>query len=176
MVVGSPFPDFTWGITNTFKYANFDLSFLIQGTQGGEIMNGDINYAETRRYVKGYNYANSWLADGVQGDGNTPINSGGINWMWTDYVLEDASYAALREMTFGFTLKSKYAKKVGLKSLRAYVSGQNLLFLTSKGFRLANPEARTQPTSAYESPLVDGYSRGGFPLQRTISFGVNFSL
>jgi len=176
MVVGSPFPDFTWGITNTFKYANFDLSFLIQGSQGGEIMNGDINYAETRRYVKAYNYANSWLADGVQGDGNTPINSGGINWMWTDYVLEDGSYAALREMTLGFTLQSKYAKKIGFKSLRAYISGQNLFFLTPKGFRLVNPEARTQPTSAYDSPLVDGYSRGGFPLQRTISFGINFSL
>ncbi len=176
MVVGSPFPDFTWGMTNTFKYKAFDFSFLLQGSQGGEIMNGDINYAETRRYVKAYNYANSWLADGVQGDGKTPINSGGINWMWTDYVLEDASYAALREMTIGFTLSSKYAKKVGLKSLRAYVSGQNLFFLLPQGMRMVNPEARTRPTNAYNSPLVEGYSRGGFPLQRTISFGLNFSL
>ena len=39
-----------------------------------------------------------------------------------------------------------------------------------------NPEARTRPTNAYNSPLVEGYSRGGFPLQRTISFGLNFSL
>ncbi|GAB1474998.1 hypothetical protein MASR2M69_24390 [Bacteroidota bacterium] len=176
MVVGSPFPDFTWGMTNTFKYKAFDLSFLLQGSQGGEIMNGDINYAETRRYVKAYNYANSWLADGVQGDGKTPINSGGINWMWTDYVLEDASYAALRELTVGFTLGSKYAKKIGLKSLRAYVSGQNLFFLLPSSMRLVNPEARTRPTNAYNSPLVEGYSRGGFPLQRTISFGLNFSL
>lgn len=176
VVSGSPFPDFTWGMTNTFKYKSLDLSFLIQGSQGGKIMNGDVNYAETRRYVKNYNYANSWLCDGVQGDGKTPINSGGINWMWTDYVLEDASYAALREVTLGFTLPAKFAKKVGMKSFRAYISGQNLFFLTSKGLRLVNPEARTTPTSAYNSPLVDGYSRGGFPLQSTISFGLSFSL
>ncbi|OFY39713.1 MAG: hypothetical protein A2X18_09905 [Bacteroidetes bacterium GWF2_40_14] len=176
VVSGSPFPDFTWGITNNFKYKSFDLSFLIQGSQGGKIMNGDINYVETRRYVKKYNYASAWLCDGVQGDGVTPVSSGGINWMWTDYVLEDASYAALREVTFGFTLKSKYAKKIGMKSLRAYISGQNLFFLTAKGLRLVNPEARTKPTNAYNSPLVDGYSRGGFPLQRTISFGLNVSL
>ena len=176
MVVGSPFPDFTWGFTNTIKIYDFDLAIHIQGSQGGEIMNGDINYAESRRYVKPNNYANSWLCDGVQGDGKTPINSGGINWMWTDYVLEDASYAALREVTLGFTLKPALSKKIGLKSLRAYVSGQNLFFLTPKGFRLVNPEARTTPTNAYNSPLVDGYSRGGFPLQRTISFGLNLSL
>lgn len=176
MVVGSPFPDFTWGFTNTMKIYDFDLAIHIQGSQGGEIMNGDINYAESRRYVKPNNYANSWLSDGVQGDGKTPINSGGINWMWTDYVLEDASYAALREVTLGFTLKPALSKKVRLKSLRAYVSGQNLFFLTPKGFRLVNPEARTTPTAAYNSPLVDGYSRGGFPLQRTISFGLNLSL
>lgn len=176
MVVGSPFPDFTWGFTNTMKIYDFDLAIHIQGSQGGEIMNGDINYAESRRYVKPNNYANSWLSDGVQGDGKTPINSGGINWMWTDYVLEDASYAALREVTLGFTLKPALSKKIGLKSLRAYLSGQNLFFLTPKGFRLVNPEARTTPTAAYNSPLVDGYSRGGFPLQRTISFGLNLSL
>lgn len=176
MVVGSPFPDFTWGFTNTFNIYDFDLSLHIQGSQGGEIINGDINYAESRRYVKQNNYANSWLCDGVQGDGKTPINSGGINWMWTDYVLEDASYAALREVTIGYTLKPSIARKIGMKSLRAYVSGQNLFFLTPKGFRLVNPEARTTPTSAYNSPLVDGYSRGGFPLQMTISFGLNISL
>ncbi len=175
-VSGSPFPDFTWGITNTFQYKNFDLSLLIQGSQGGKIMNGDINYAETRRYVKAYNYANSWLCDGVQGDGKTPINSGGINWMWTDYVLEDASYAALRDLTIGYTLSPKIAKKIGFKSIRAYASGYNLFFLTPKGLRLVNPEARTKPTAAYNSPLVDGYSRGGFPLQSTISFGLDISL
>lgn len=176
VVSGSPFPDFTWGITNTFRFKSLDFSFLIQGSQGGKIMNGDINYVETRRYVKKYNFANAWLCDGVQGDGKTPIGSGGINWMWTDYVLEDASYASLREVTLGFTLKSNLAKKIGMKSLRAYVSGQNLFFLTSDGLRLVNPEARTKPTNAYNSPLVDGYSRGGFPLQTTISFGLNVSL
>ncbi len=175
-VCGSPFPDFTWGITNSFKLGDFDLNLLIQGSQGGKIMNGDINYAETRRYVKVYNYANSWLCDGVQGDGHTPINSGGINWMWTNYVLEDASYAALRDLTIGYTLNKKIASKIGFKSLRVYASGYNLMFLTPKGMRLINPEARTKPTSAYNSPLVDGYSRGGFPIQSTISFGLDISL
>ncbi|GAL01715.1 putative outer membrane protein [Nonlabens ulvanivorans] len=30
--LGSPFPDFTWGISNTFKYKGFDLYFLWQGS------------------------------------------------------------------------------------------------------------------------------------------------
>ncbi len=33
--IGSPFPNFTWGFNNNLSYKNFDLSFLLQGVQGG---------------------------------------------------------------------------------------------------------------------------------------------
>jgi TonB-linked SusC/RagA family outer membrane protein len=36
-IVGQPNPKYTWGITNTFKYGAFDLSFLIQGQNGGNV-------------------------------------------------------------------------------------------------------------------------------------------
>ena len=47
-----PYPDFTWGITNNFTYKAFDLSFMVQGSQGGQLVNGDPNYNETKRYNK----------------------------------------------------------------------------------------------------------------------------
>ena len=34
VALGTPYPDFTWGITNTFQIKDFDISFLIQGVQG----------------------------------------------------------------------------------------------------------------------------------------------
>ncbi len=34
-VIGNPYPDFIWGITNNFTYKDFDLSFFFQGVQGG---------------------------------------------------------------------------------------------------------------------------------------------
>ena len=37
--IGSPFPDFTFGWTNTFRWKNFDLSIFINGSYGNKVMN-----------------------------------------------------------------------------------------------------------------------------------------
>ena len=171
IVTGNPYPDFTWGITNTITYKNFDLSFMFQGIQGGQLVNGDPNYNETKRYNKNYN-ANRWLSPMFPGDGKTPYSTVGFNWMLTDYVIEDASYYALREVIVGYTLPDKIAKKIHMASLRFYFSGQNLYFHTAGGYRGINPEARFT-TGPYNTPLVDGYQRGSFPMPKTILFGID---
>ena len=173
IVTGNPYPDFTWGITNNFNYKNFDLSFLLQGVQGGQLVNGDPNYNETKRYNKNYN-KDRWLSPMFPGDGKTPYSTVGFNWMLTDYVIEDASYWALREVIVGYTLPDKVAKKIRMSSLRFYFSGQNLYFHTAKGYRGINPEARFT-TGPYNTPSVDGYQRGSFPMPKTILFGVDIN-
>ncbi len=106
------------------------------------------------------------------GDGKTPYSTLGYNWMLTDYVVEDASYYALREVLLGYTLPEKIVKKAKLSSLRIYFSGQNLFFHKAASFRGLNPEARSI-SSQYSTPLVDGYQRGAFPVQKTFLFGVD---
>jgi len=172
-VIGNPYPDFNWGITNSFTYKDFDFSFFFQGVQGGSVIGGDANYNETKRYNTNYN-SNRWISPKFPGDGKTPYSTLGYNWMLTDYVVEDASYYALREILLGYTLPEKVAKKAGLSSMRIYLSGQNLFFHKAASFRGLNPEART--TSAqYSTPLVDGYQRGAFPVQKTYLFGIDFN-
>lgn len=80
--------------------------------QGGSVIGGDANYNETKRYNKNYN-ANRWISPMFPGDGKTPYSTLGYNWMLTDYVVEDASYYALREVLVGYTLPDKLAKKQG---------------------------------------------------------------
>lgn len=172
-IIGDPYPDFIWGISNNFTYKAFDLSFFFQGTQGGSIVNGDANYNETKRYNKNYT-ANRWVSPAFPGDGKTPYSTLGLNWMLTDYVVEDASFYALRELIVGYTLPESFTKKAKISSLRIYFSGQNLFYHKAAGFKALNPEARS--TSAqYASPLVDGYQRGAFPVQRTFLFGIDFN-
>lgn len=173
VVTGSPYPDFNWGITNNFTYKSFDLSFMFQGVQGGQLVNGDPNYNETKRYNKNYN-TNRWLSPMFPGDGKTPYSTVGFNWMLTDYVVEDASYYALREVIVGYTLPEKVAKRVGLSSLRIYASGQNMFFHSASGYRGINTEARFT-TGPYNTPLVDGYQRGSFPMPKTIIFGIDIN-
>lgn len=172
-ILGNPYPDFIWGITNNFTYKDFDLSFFFQGSQGGKVIGGDANYNETKRYNKNYN-SDRWVSPAFPGDGKTPYSTLGINWMLTDYVVEDASFYALRELLVGYTLPEKFAKKAGLSSLRVYFSGQNLFYHKAASFRGLNPEARNTG-GLYASTQIDGYQRGAFPVQKTLLFGIDFN-
>ena len=169
-VIGSPYPDFTWGMTNTITYGAFDFTFTFQGVQGGQLINGDPNYDEVKKLVRPYSN-NRWISEMYPGDGKTPAyNKAAFNWMLTDYIVEDASYYALREANLGYKFpenKIKFAK-----TLRIYLSAQNLYFHSAKSYRGINPESRFT-SGPYGSALLGGYQRGGFPIPRTLVFGVD---
>lgn len=174
-MIGSPFPDFTWGITNTIRYKNFDLSVLMQGSQGGQLINGDLYYNESKRQNESY-IKNRWLSAGNPGDGKTPYFTNGIaaDLLLTDYGVESASYAYLRNVILGYTFNNKALKKLKINSLRLYGAADNIFFITGKSYRGINPEARVV-SSSYASPVIVGYQRGGFPVNRTFTFGLDFN-
>jgi TonB-linked SusC/RagA family outer membrane protein len=172
-IIGSPYPDFTWGLTNTFTYKAFDASFTLQGVQGGNVINGDPNYNESKRKIREY-AENRWISPAFPGDGKTPYSTIGFNWMLTDYVVCDASYLALREVNLGYKLPDAVARFVKLSSLRVYFAGQNLFFKSASNFKALNPEGRAN-NGPYSSALIDGYQRGSFPIQKTYVFGIDIN-
>jgi TonB-linked SusC/RagA family outer membrane protein len=173
-ILGKAFPDFTWGVTNTVKYKGFDLTFVIQGVQGTSVLNGDAYYNESKWYNKNYNTPGRWVSAANPGDGKTPYASSGSDWMLTDYVIENGSYAALRSCMLGYSLPAKYTKRAKLNGVRMYAAGENLFYIMSKNYRGINPEARTT-SGTYSSPLIDGYQRGGFPIGRTVTVGIDIN-
>lgn len=173
VVIGDPFPDFTWGITNNLKYKNFDLSFLFQGVEGIDVWNGDEYYNETRKWNRNY-VTNRWINAENQGNGKTPYLNNGINHMMTDIAIQDGSYIALRDVTLGYTAPKKFARKLGLSNLRLYTSVQNLGYWWRSSYKGINPESRIM-SGNYSTPLYSGYQRGGFPLQRTFNFGIDIN-
>jgi TonB-dependent starch-binding outer membrane protein SusC len=174
VILGNPYPDFIWGITNNFAYKGFELSVFLQGSHGGKIINGDPNYNESGRYMRVYN-TNRWVSAGFPGDGKTPASRGtGFNWMLTDYVIEDASYWSLREINLSYALNASIIKRLGLNGLRVYVAAQNLYFHMASNYRSLNPEGRFQ-NGPYRSVLIDGYQRGTFPIPRTFTFGIDIN-
>jgi TonB-linked SusC/RagA family outer membrane protein len=172
-IIGNPYPDFIWGMTNVFTYKAFDLSFSFQGSQGGQLINGDPNYNETKRTNLNYT-KNRWVSAMFPGDGKTPYETSGFNWMLTDYVVEDASYVALRDITIGFTMPEEFAKKCLVNGMRLYFSGQNMYFYTPSNYRGINTEGRST-SGAYSSTLIDGYQRGAFPIPKTVVFGLDIN-
>lgn len=108
------------------------------------------------------------------GDGKTPYSTVGFNWMLTDYVVEDASFYSLRDVSVGYTLPEKWVNKARLSSLRIYFSAQNLFFHSASGYRGINIEGRSNGGN-YATPLIDGYQRGSFPIAKTYLFGIDLN-
>ncbi|WP_345947945.1 TonB-dependent receptor [Mucilaginibacter sp. PAMB04274] len=175
-VIGNPFPDFTWGITNSFKFKGIDLTLIMQGSQGGKLVNGDLFYNESKKLNRNFT-DNRWVSAANPGDGKTPYFTNGIaaDLLLTDYAVESASYAFLRNVIIGYTLPRTWLKRVKFNNVRLYAAADNVFFVAGKSYRGINPEAR-MVSAAYSSPVVSGYQRGGFPVNRTITFGldVNF--
>lgn len=169
--LGSPFPDFTWGFYNAFTYKNFDMNFLVQGSVGGEVFFGDGYYNEMRYLYKDF-VEGRWFSEGVAA--TKPRENNGRAWQNTDYLIQDASYMSLRTVTLGYTAPDAFISKLGLKKARFYLSGENLLYIKASDFWGLNPEGITT-SGIYSSPLISGYQRGAFPVQRTISFGIDIN-
>ena len=87
----------------------------------------------------------------------------------TDWAVEDADFLRLNTLTLGYTLPTQLTKRIGVSSLRFYVTAYNVFTLTNySGF---DPEAdcirRTTLT-----PNVD-YS--GYPKSRQFVVGLNLN-
>ncbi len=156
-ILGDPYPDFVWSVTNNFKYKNFDLSILFQGSHGAKVRNiGD-------QYL--FNHSVS----AQDFDPSTTPDQGFIKQkIFTDDIIQDASYIALRTVNLGYSFDRDLLNKLGITKARIYVAGQNLLYFTASDYTGFNPE------SIYNtSPTTYGYQRAGSPMARTISLGVN---
>lgn len=167
LIIGSPFPDFTYGINNQFKYGNWGLSFFFQGVQGADLLN--INVIES---MYPSNFRRNRLASMM--DRWTPENPGAawpssidsnlypgskVNTM----VLQDASYLRLKNMQVSFDVPTK--RIPFLSALKVYATGQNLLTFTDYvGF---DPEAN----SFGRNNVKIDYS--SYPLARIYMLGLN---
>lgn len=168
VIIGSPFPDFTYGIQNTITYKRFQLSFFIQGQKGGNQLN--INVMESmypnnfRRNRLSEQVLNRWTPENTSTkwpSGVQPSAYGGgkVNTL----VLQDASYIRFKNFQLGYNLPVENTKV--FQSARIYLTGQNLATITKyNGF---DPEA-----SAFGRSNVR-LDYNGYPLARTYILGVN---
>lgn len=174
-VIGNYQPDFTYGITNRFGYRGVELSFLIQGVQGSEILN------LTRRHLaNGEALTNSyalekdrWISPEQPGNGKIPradkqTSVHNNNNRPSSFQIEDGSYVRLRNVTLAYTFAPNTLGKK-FPALRVYFSGSNLVTITKyEGY---NPEVNNQSTSNN----TPGEDYGAYPLTRNYTFGVNVS-
>jgi hypothetical protein len=182
-VIGNSMPKFTFGWSNRLVYGQFDLNFLVQGSQGNDLFNitrialespGGTGAALLHRYSPDHEDAtipaiidqqtriNAGLASKVK----IPAASGNRNSRW----VEDGSYVRLKNITLGYNFPTQLSRRIHFSNIRLYVSATNLLTLT-------NYSGQDPEVSSYTGNDAQlGSDFNNYPQSRIFNVGINVSL
>lgn len=171
-IMGSPYPDFYYGMTNNFSYQGFTLSVGLQGSHGNKILSmarlGTVlTKASIRQLSSQLDY---WKSEQEPGDGNTPrpnnLVTGNTRGLYNTRFLDEGTYLRINNITLGYLLPSKVTNKWGIQGLRFYVNATNpFLFTKNSAF---NPDV-----SNSENPLNPGVDLNNYPLPKSLMVGLN---
>lgn len=174
--IGSAIPDFTYSVTNNFKYKNFNLSVVLTGSQGNEIYNFTRHYIDGIYPGFGDRYGNvstrvlNAFEAGVNENTNEPritLTDPNGNGRISNRFVEDGSYLRIQNVSLGYTLPSTIFEKSIFSYARIYVNVQNLYTFTKySGFdpALGNLD---------QNITLSGIDLGRYPVPRTTSVGVD---
>ncbi|MCW2120502.1 SusC/RagA family TonB-linked outer membrane protein [Flavobacterium sp. 7A] len=130
--IGNPTPDFTYGLTFSGDYKNFDISLAFTGVQGNEIYNvGKYYNVLWQDGGKFTSVLNSWTPTNT--DTNIPkasITDAAGNKEPSSFFVEDGSYLRLKNIEIGYNLPIKALGMDVFKSLRVSFNVQNAFVIT----------------------------------------------
>lgn len=163
---GTALPDLYGGFSISFSYKNFDLSADFTYQIGGQVYDSDYAgmMASPKASSKGTNFhadlLNAWTADNKNtsiprmqfGDDYSAASS--------DRFLTNASYLGLQNINAGYTVSSKYTRKVGLEKVRVYLAADNIWYWSKRQGLDPRQSLTGSVTNSFYAPI------------RTISGGV----
>jgi TonB-linked SusC/RagA family outer membrane protein len=171
-------PVFNYGISTGAAWKDFDLTMNFQGAYGVYVQ-----YAEVLTEALAFGGQNTltWFMDRWHPeDPNADYFNSGTKWVEGFYpvtghdgrrtgtnAIQDASYMRLKTLELGYTLPKKLVTRAGIKNLRIYLSGYNLLTFT--GLHEVDPE-RPGSDGGASTNYVDFYN---YPVNRTYTIGAS---
>ena len=167
-VIGNGLPNFSLGISNTFKFGNIDFSFFLRGDFGHDLVNMYRNFYESLGNTSSRPIENQVKTSEFREDlfGQPKFSS---------YAVEKASFLCLDNATLGYNMKL-----AGNRPFRLYLSGRNLFYLTN--YTGVDPNVRYVDTgdadnggqSFRNDPLAPGLDRRNTYFRSySLNFGVN---
>lgn len=182
-ILGKAAPDFYGGLSNNFKYKNWDLSVATQFSIGNKVYNliratyqtlgwSDGGWDENNNLLQVYANNATIVEKRWKKPGDvTDIPRASL--IFSNYLqnssqfLEDASFLRIRNVNLGYTIRPKNQKT--FSSMRLYAEIQNLYTFTKYyGF---DPEVSS---TGGGSPNTAGIDYAAYPQARTFILGLNF--
>ena len=177
--VGNPIPDWLGGLRNTFTYKGFELSFLFDFRQGGDIWNG--TYARMHNLgVSGdsEDRERTFVIPGVkESDGSANDIAIDATTYWRSFkgdaggaaeeFVETVNWVRLRDLSLSYRFDWT-DKNWGIQYLNLNFTGRNLWLSTN--YKGVDPE--TSLTGAGSN--LNGFDYFNNPGTRSYMFGVSF--
>lgn len=169
--IGSPHPDFIYGLTLAADYHQFDFSLFFQGSQGNEIFNVFKYY--THQNTGYFNSPANILQEAWHGEGTSntlfrvSASTANNNLRASSWYIEDGSFLRVKNLQLGYRLNKWLCQKIGVAECRLYVGGQNLYTFTR--YSGLDPELADMTGS----PLSSGIDFAKYPQARTFMTGLS---
>jgi TonB-linked SusC/RagA family outer membrane protein len=184
-------PNITYGATLALDFDGFDFNMLWQGSglysdipgigPYGNLFNagtGNMPAYWTDRWQPIDIYGdiddiNNWIpgkypAARQDGGGSAIFLGNRQSTFWR----KDASFIRLKNIEIGYTLPSKFAKKLSLSKARLFVNGYNLVTFADPFVKQFDPELSMTGTDAATTSTTSGFV---YPLSKIFNFGINVS-
>lgn len=171
--LGTVRPKYDLSFTNTFKYKDLQLSFMLIAKLGHK-------YRKDGFY--GSNYLNRHVSERWQkpGDEATKMYPRLMSWNmdmfyfpYSDFMTGNASYMKLRDVTLSYTLPRQWLQPVGLTNARVYFQARNLLTVTAKGVDIDPEITEVNMTGGTGAFTEQGFT--SLPLRPEFYVGLSFS-
>lgn len=173
--LGSPHPDFSYGLNLGLAYKGFDFSMTLYGTQGNQIWNDVLwwrdfyaNFTGAKSYTALYN---SWTPSNHNAKAPIQENEGTFSTtsVGNSYYIENGSYLRCKNMQIGYNLPEAWLKRARITKFHVYVQAANLFTITK--YSGLDPEIG----GANGSPSVQSFGVDDvtYPNQRQFLVGVN---
>ncbi|MDR1982139.1 MAG: SusC/RagA family TonB-linked outer membrane protein [Tannerellaceae bacterium] len=166
IVVDGAYPKFFYGGSINVLWKNLDVSLFVQGINGLKNYNGGLytgwGYIP---YVQGSPPPMDFVKNRWTGEGSTNKYPAIYEQTYrpltgteSTYWLLDASYLRLKNLRVGYNLPTGFARKLGLKGLQIYLSGDNLFTITN--YPGVDPEKSSLGSSYSTYPQLTTYALG----------------
>ena len=172
-LIGDPNPKYNYGITNSFRYKNFDLDIVAYGQGGNQILNA--NRADWTNLDGVVNVAkdmmNRWRSLDNPGNGLVPGTRSGSTELYrlaNSTWVETGNFFTIKNIALGYTFRQNLLKYI--KSARIYASVQQAFVFTK--YSGMNPEANSTKDNITG---VYGQDLSTFPIPRTFMVGANIN-
>lgn len=182
-IIGNSQPRFHYGLTLGFRWMGFDFSIFFQGIGRQHwYPTGDARFFWGPYSRPWTSYVQKDFMDQVWSEENPdayfprPVgyiahssdDSAGTGRALStpnDRYLQNLAYCRLKNLTFGYSLPSKWMQKINMDAVRIYFSGENLAYI-APGFhtKYMDPEQAKQGSKSHI-----------YPWQKTFMFGIDIT-